>query len=65
MLEKCWDHAPDNRPDFFWLRGEFEDKATAAQVRQQKLEEINLKNGTVTALDIANVDANLAATGVH
>jgi len=30
-------------------------------VRQQKLEDINRKNGTVTALDIANIDADLAA----
>ena len=26
---KCWAAKPADRPDFFWLRGEFEDKAAA------------------------------------
>ena len=43
IMAKCWDSDPRARPDFFWLRGELEDKTIAAQDRQEKKKQQQLK----------------------
>jgi hypothetical protein len=34
LAAKCWEADPGSRPDFFWLRGDIEDKAVAARDAQ-------------------------------
>ena len=43
VMTKCWVEDASTRPDFFWLRGELEEKAAAAQDRQEKKERQQLK----------------------
>lgn len=33
IVTQCWSKTPAERPEFYWLRGEFEDKAEAAKAK--------------------------------
>ena len=36
VITKCWDVDPQKRPDFFWMRGDFEEKRQLAAEKQRR-----------------------------